>query len=107
MCITRPFPGGPGSEKGGLRFQRSTVKQEKVGGGIEPRKIIVFSEDIVDRSLDFTIDYTETVDFLLSSPPNQESIKSFLIQTAVSYSSVPVQVLAQADPRILSSAYIR
>lgn len=30
------------------------------------------------------IDYTETVDFLLTSPPSEDTIKSFLVQTAIS-----------------------
>jgi len=46
----------------------------------------VFNERLLREQMCYfdDIDQTETVDFLLSSPPSEETIKSFLVQTAIS-----------------------
>lgn len=46
----------------------------------------VFNERLLREQMCYfdDIDYSERVDFLLSSPPSEDAIKSFLVQTAIS-----------------------
>ena len=60
--------------------------QQKILGLIQNIFRGAFNERLLREQMCYfdDIDYTETVDFLLSSPPSEETIKSFLVQTAIS-----------------------